>query len=187
MRKHNYPLVILCVLFLFQLAVPVYMITNREITLKHGTSFKFQTTPVDPYDAFKGKYVALSIKENTIALPKNLKVTRNQNVYVSIIEDEQGFAKVSGLSLACPKHNEFVKAKVRYVTGNNVQLDFPFDRYYLDEFAAPEAEKVYRKFNRRGAKKEAYITVKVRKGNAVIEGLFLDGRPVLEAVNIEKQ
>ena len=44
-----------------QLLIPIQMITSRERILDKGTLYKFRTRPVDPYDAFRGKYVALSI------------------------------------------------------------------------------------------------------------------------------
>ncbi len=39
---------------LVQLAAPASMIWRHERTLANGLPFKFQTAPVDPYDAFRG-------------------------------------------------------------------------------------------------------------------------------------
>ncbi len=46
---------------LLQIYTPVSMIIARESTLKEGVLFRFKTAPVDPYDAFRGRYVALRV------------------------------------------------------------------------------------------------------------------------------
>ena len=40
-----------------QIITPLSMIIKRESVLKNGGQFKFKTAPVDPYDAFRGRYV----------------------------------------------------------------------------------------------------------------------------------
>lgn len=56
-------LVLLCVI---QLAVPAFMIVRREHALSMGRAFKFRTAPVDPYDAYRGRYVALNFEAATV-------------------------------------------------------------------------------------------------------------------------
>jgi uncharacterized membrane-anchored protein len=43
-----------------QLATPIGQIWKYEDALQTGRSYKFRTAPVDPYDAFRRKYVALN-------------------------------------------------------------------------------------------------------------------------------
>ena len=45
-----------------QLAVPASLIWKRERTLRQGHVWKFRTAPVDPVDAFRGRYVALEFE-----------------------------------------------------------------------------------------------------------------------------
>jgi uncharacterized membrane-anchored protein len=70
---------------------------------------------------------------------------------------------------------------VRYISGDKVYLDLPIDRYYMEEKAAPAAERVYRQHTQRD-KQDAYVTVRVKDGFAVIEGLFVGGQKIEDAV-----
>ncbi|MFE3848617.1 GDYXXLXY domain-containing protein [Flavobacterium sp. LB3P45] len=46
--------------------VPLQMIFNQENIINTGTKFKFQTVPLDPHDAFRGKYITLFVKEEKL-------------------------------------------------------------------------------------------------------------------------
>ena len=43
-----------------QWAAPLSMIFRSERVLSGGQAFKFKTAPVDPVDAFRGRYIALN-------------------------------------------------------------------------------------------------------------------------------
>jgi len=165
----------------FQLAVPLSMITQRESVLKHGREIKFKTAPVDPFDAFRGRYVALGIEGSSVALPKGMVLRNGQTVFAHFVFDENGFAKFSTITACRPEGNSYIKAKSRYQSNNMVFLELPFERYYMEESSAPHAEELYRKHNQR-AKQDAYITVKVKDGIAVISGLYVGGKKIEEAI-----
>ena len=169
-----------------QLSVPAYMIYQRELTLKTGAPFKFRTAPVDPYDPFRGRYVTLRIEPEEAKPPSGVTLGRNQTIYVSITENEDGFARVEAVSIAPPEQGDFIRAKVRYERWREtkermVYIRWPFDRYYLEESLAPEAERLYRQHSR-GEERDAYVVVRVRSGNAVLEELFIEDTPILEFV-----
>jgi hypothetical protein len=63
-------------------------------------------------------------------------------------------------------------------------LERGFDRYYTDEHLAPAAERAYWQHSS-GETREAYITVRVREGLAVLEELYIAGKPVREFVQQE--
>ncbi len=88
---------------LLQLAAPASMIYSREHTLAKGEEFKFRTAPVDPYDAFRGRYVALSFDDNQAALAPGVTAVFGQTVYATIEVGGDGFAKFGVASLSPPK------------------------------------------------------------------------------------
>lgn len=49
----------------------------------------------------------------------------------------------------------------------------------MEESQAPEAEQAYREHSRRETR-DAYVTVRVLYGMAVIEELYVDGKPIRE-------
>ncbi len=172
-------------LALAQLSVPAAMIFKREMILKQGEQFKFKAAPVDPYDAFRGRYVALSLEETSVPAEKGMSLNYGQTVYALISVDEKGFAKFSGVALKPPPDRPYLRATVRYTGGDKVNLKLPIDRYYMEENAAPKAENIYRKHARR-ENKDAYVIVRVRGGVAVIESLYVGGQRIEDAVKAQK-
>ena len=66
---------------------------------------------------------------------------------------------------------------MRWRYEDTVTLQLPFDRYYMKESRAPEAERSY---NRRAQGEKAWVTVRIREGHAVLEELYIDGLPIRE-------
>lgn len=158
-----------------QLAVPAWMIARQLTTLREGRVFKFRTAPVDPYDAFRGRFVALGFKAAEANTDENF--TRGQTACVVLGEDADGFAKVERVSREGPSGDHVLRVKTGYSYEHHVHLEFPFARYYLEEKAAPEAERAYRAASRRDHEK-AWVTVRVRHGYGALEELFIDGKPI---------
>jgi len=169
------------VLVIAQLAVPAWMIVSREWTLRQGNTFKFHTAPVDPYDPFRGRYVALRLEPDEARAPVETQLDYNQRMVAVLETDAEGYAKVSELRLEPPPEGDFIRVHAWPRDATMVGIHWPFDRYYMDERLAPEAEKAYRDHNLR-EERNAHVTVRVRSGNAVLEDLFIENVPVREYV-----
>lgn len=166
-----------------QVAAPVSMIVKREIVLRQGVTYKFKTQPVDPADVFRGRYVQLAIAENTAPLQKGHTFDYNQTIYAVLTVGEDGFAKFAGVTTSPPAGGDYLKTTVAYIDYETLiaRLNLPFDRYYLDEELAPEAERLYRAHSQPG-QHDAYIAVRVRNGFAVLEELYIADTPVLDFI-----
>ncbi|MDD5136646.1 MAG: hypothetical protein PHN63_04800, partial [Candidatus Omnitrophica bacterium] len=55
------------------------------------------------------------------------------------------------------------------------------DRYYMEEKAAPAAERAYRQSAQRDTQ-DAYIIVRIKDGFAIIENLYVGGQKIEDAV-----
>ncbi len=161
-----------------QVAVAVSVIYQYEITLKKGTAYRFRTAPVDPYDAFRGRYVRLSV-ERSVPKPADVVFYRGQNVYVTISNGSDGYAAFTDIATSAPPSGDYLETTVAYSSPRNrkVLIDIPFDRYYMNEDLAPAAEWAYARHSRRD-KKDAWVVIRVRNGRAVIEALYVAGRPI---------
>ena len=168
-------------LICLQIVLPISMIVKREVTLRTGIPFRFKTAPVDPYDAFRGRYVAFRVEVNKVSKPEGVDLKYGQKVFAQLAVDENGFAKISKISLKKPKDLTYLTVTVTYLNGNDVGLNLPIDRYYMEEKAAPRAEQVYREHSRRD-KQDAYVVVRVTNGFAVIEGLYVGDRRIEDIV-----
>jgi uncharacterized membrane-anchored protein len=168
-------------LILIQIATPLSMIVKRELVLKNGMPFRFKTVPVDPYDAFRGRYVALRVETNKAIKPQGVNLKYGQKIYALIAVDEEGFAKISQITAQKPQGAAYLTARVSYFSKDEVIINLPIDRYYMEEKAAPRAEKIYREHSRQD-KQDAYVIVKIKDGLAVIESLYVGGQKIEEVL-----
>ena len=167
-------LIVFVLVALAQLAVPASLVWKREQTLGRGSIWKFRTAPVDPIDAFRGRYVALQFEVETQQIAPPANASSGQTVFVTLKTNADGFAEIDQVSTARPAGDDFMEAQL---LGNTVSL--PFDKYWVTERDAPAAETAYRALSRRG-NQNAYVSVRVFRGDAAIEQLYLDSQPLGE-------
>ena len=183
-------LAIFAAVALAQLGVPAWMIGQREWILRNGTPYKFRTAPVDPYDAFRGKYIWLNFDETTANWPgpgpvPNEMFSRESGVYATLTTGPNGFAKFGTVSLEPPKSGDYLRVDIaRYwsedssgVVQDRVRVILPFDRYYMNEAMAPAAEEAYRANSRRDAQ-NTYAIIRVRKGQGVLESVHIGNQRI---------
>ena len=144
--------------FILQLAVPGYFVYRRYDTLRTGESYKFHVRPYDPYDPFRGRYVAL--------MP-DLDLSGREKQYALLERDSNGFARIARWSTEKPQDGQYVR---------NLRLD----RYYMNEKMAPEAERVQRELDLE--RDVLHLLVKVKGGSYVIEGLYINDVPMEEYI-----
>jgi uncharacterized membrane-anchored protein len=183
----------LAVVALAQLAVPAAMILGRERTLAEGTQWRFRTEPVDPADAFRGRYLALAFVADSAPLPAGTEVAYGERVYVPLARDAQGFATLGPVALAPPALGDYLRVRTYSALpgddgAQRVQVRLPFDRLYLDEDLAPQAEAAWRDAggplppaaSGETTARAAWALVRVRHGEAVLEDVVVEGRSIRE-------
>jgi uncharacterized membrane-anchored protein len=181
-------LAVFAVVAIVQVAVPVAMIAQRETTLRLGRPYKFRTAPVDPYDAFRGRYVWLNFEQNQARWNGTTEPTGRSRGYAIVEEGRDGFAVVREIGSQPPPSGDYVKVdRVYRGWGTNsimANFRFPFDRYYMEETKAPAAERAYREYsNRRGeTNHNTYAIVRIKGDDAVIENLYVEGQPIADFI-----
>jgi|WetSurMetagenome_2_1015567.scaffolds.fasta_scaffold00025_4 uncharacterized membrane-anchored protein len=163
-----------------QLAVPGLMIQSVEDVLNSGTRYRFTTEPIDPVDAFRGRYVELRFTAESCTCGTGERFKEGTTAFAALANDSGGFAHVSRLSHRRPETGDFFKVKVNRAGEGNASITFPFDKFFVDEDLAPRVETLYREHNLRG-KQDSYAVVRVKNGRAVMEDLIVGGLPVREA------
>jgi uncharacterized membrane-anchored protein len=164
-----------------QLTVPAFQIWKHEDILRTGMPYKFRTAPVDPYDAFRGRYVALNYADTQAPVRRGDKLEYRQPAYVGLAVDDAGFARFTELSAMPPVGCDFVRVQYWYSVGqgSNSQFRLPFDKFFMEETKAPKAEQAYwRHGNRRGDTNDTYVVVRVKGGRGVIEDLYIKDTPI---------
>lgn len=160
--------------------VPLQMITEQEDILNTGKLYKFKTAPVDPYDAFRGKYIYLNYANNEVKVTNNEKFTYDDDVFVQV-KDSSGYALIQSVSKKEPNSGDYVKAKISYSNTNNyrktVGVEYPFNRFYMNENKAQSAETAYAEANRIPTQ-STYALVAVKKGKAVIKDVMINNTSI---------
>lgn len=179
MKNKKWLLSLFILVAFIQLTVPVFMAWRWEDVLQTGRRFYWETAPVDPYDAFKGRYVALGFKENTLSGVNTETLTGGQLVYAIIDENAEGKAYISGLSMVRPDSGYYIKAKAYAVGKDKVHVNLPFNRYYLPEELAAQAETVYRES---AGKQSGVAAVRIKDGYGVVEQLYIGDKTLQEVL-----
>jgi uncharacterized membrane-anchored protein len=165
-----------------QLAYPASMIVGYERTLRTGTPIRVRCQAVDPADLLRGRYVRLRLETLTTRVERPVDYQETAKVYALLEPDAAGFARLRGIRDRAPETGLYLPAEVQAAdpeTGE-VTVGLSFDRYYMDEYDAPRAEAA---FQSSSAKGDAFVALRVREGRAVIEDLFVDGRPIAERLS----
>lgn len=169
------------------MAVPAKLILDKENILSLGTPYKFRTAPVDPYDPFRGKYITLSFDANQFEVPNDSSWHTGDVVYVHLGNDSAGYAKIKDLTYQPPADGniDYVKARIQYAYGNNVTIEYTFNRFFMEESKAEEAENTYRTLQWDTAQ-HVYALVNVRNGDAVIKDVMINDKSIADIVEEQK-
>lgn len=187
--KTKHILGLFVIVALLQASVPLKMIYDSEVTQREGAEYKFRTEPIDPTDPFRGKYITLRFDTDEIATQDSTWV-HGEKVFVYIEKDSAGFAKIKEVS-----HKElntdadYFTATVDYYMAydQSLRIDFPFNRYYMEEGKALEAEQAYQRHSANENPKPAYALVAIKEGNAILKDVIVDGIPIREYVIKERE
>lgn len=165
-----------------QIFVPVQMIWQQENILKQGEVYKFKTRPIDPTDPFRGKYITLQYEMNSFSI-SDTSYVKGDKIQVYLKKDDHGFAKIDTISkTTLEKNKDYVEATIVDNYKGKVSFKLPFDRFYMEETKAYDAEKAYREVNRDSLKANVYALVYIKEGQAVLKDVIIDGIPIQEYV-----
>lgn len=167
-----------------QVATAVGQIWKHEGVLRNGTPYKFVTAPVDPYDAFRGRYVALNYADTSTVARQGDEIEFGAPAYVALRSNADGFAEFGELSSAPPAEGDYVRVEFQGNDGTRANFRLPFDRYFMEETQAPKAEQAYlQNVNLRGQTSDlTYALVRIKDGRGVIEDIYVKGKPIREFI-----
>jgi len=187
------------IMVLVQLYVPAKMIWDKETVVVSGVEYKFKTAPVDPADPFRGKYIRLRYDSEMVVVDTTLDWERGELVYAVLNNDEDGFAKIDTLLKEQPNNGQdYISVEVRYASSpavrkrypsrnykNTIRIKYPFDRFYMEESKAYDAEVSAREA-RIDTTKLIYALVNVKNGDSVLRDVLIDGIPIQEVVKAKQ-
>jgi uncharacterized membrane-anchored protein len=164
------------VVALTQLAMPAAMVWQREQTLKQGRVWKFRTAPVDPVDVIRGRYIALRFAAEEFSTAAKFEAG-NKSIYAVLKQGTDGFAEVDHLTTEEVVTDDVVPVDSVWWYQGKQQVRFPFNKFWVAEANAAAAERAYVENSRRD-NQNAYVTVRVRGGDAALDQLYINNQPL---------
>ncbi len=173
--------VLFVVVGLVQLAVAGGAIVKSELALRTGEAFRFRIQPVDPVDAFRGRYVAIRFAVDRAPAADDLDVKPGKFVFLPIEIATDGYATLGQAKVEKPLSGPYLRLRAGGIYPDEdgtrfVWVSMPFRRYYMDEELAPEAGRAV--WSGRRGQREASVGVRIRGGVGVIEELYIDDVPI---------
>jgi uncharacterized membrane-anchored protein len=169
-----------------QLYIPAEMISHNESIIQTGTVLKFKCEPIDPYDPFQGKFIYLNFSNRTIRVDKAKNYEYNQKIYATFKKDAEGYAIIDKIYKKKPTdRTDFLELIVdninNYDSIEKITLEYPFNRFYMNEYKAPLAEQTYVE-SVNDIKKSVYAEVAIKNGTGVIKEVMIDNVSIKDYV-----
>lgn len=161
---------------LAQWAAPLSQIFKFERTLSNGTLVRLKCTAPDPYDPLRGRYLAVRLDQDNAPFAKDSKLFEGQHAYAVLQTGADGQTTIQELRAEPPAAGDYVRVTFNYESEDKGFFTWPFDRFYLNEELAPEADKWFAETIRDA--KGILAEVRVHQGTAVLENLSFDGKSI---------
>jgi len=164
-------------LCLIQLYIAGGMVRQNEGIIRTGEVIKLRTAPLDPNDPFRGKYITLDFPDISIKAADASAWKYDEIGYVIFVEDTAGFHIPDHISKVVPTESDlYLAVRIKSIINSpNEQLlyfEYPFDRFYLEETKAPQAEQKYREALS-DASIRTYAKIFVQDGKGVIDNVYI--------------
>jgi len=167
------PLILFALISLAQWAAPLSQIFRYEQTLSKGTLIRLKCSAPDPYDPLRGRYLAVRPEQDDVTIVQGAKLHTGQHAYATLKTGSDGLTILDELHAEPPASSDYVRVTVRWESEGKAHIEWPFDRFYLNEALAPEADKWFAESIRNS--KGVVAEVRVHHGLAVLENLTFDG------------
>ena len=164
---------------LLQWALPLVQIWQHERVLTHGTLVKLRCTAPDPYDPLRGRYLRVDLQPDQAHLPAGSEVRAGDAIYVRLAPGADGVGNIEEAALTPGSDGVWAKVTARYIYGESIPIEWPIDRFYINEVIAPEADEWMAK-NLRNREAPILAEVRVLDGRMVLEDLSVDGKSFRE-------
>lgn len=135
---------------------------------------------MDPNDPFRGKYLNITYKENSVPISLADQWQLGEVIHVAIQRDAEGFAEF-GYSTRNIPDGDYLDLTINDIDSVNQKASviMPYRRLYVSEDIAKPAETIYFQMLRQ---RKIYAEITINQGNGILSRLGLDDRDFLDVV-----
>ena len=161
MKREYTPLLIAVGVILVVLSV---FIAYNQWPLLTGKHIVLATRPVDPFDPFRGQYIAINYDISFISNVSGF--AERDTVYVSLAKDSQGIWRLAGVGKSKPSQGDFIKGKITSIGYQQIGVEYGIEQYFFERNAELPSTNL------------TVDAVVDSSGRARITGLLHMGKPV---------
>lgn len=182
-------IVALAIVMLAYLYIPSSLIYRYEKISSEGTVFRFCPQPVDPYDAFRGRYVRLNLdifRDIPFDTTERKQLQEQKYAYAFLKKDRVTCTIVDRIVANEPESGDYLKVILDsysiYDDARTISVQPPsgLTTYFINEEYAKAAENAYSSLSRDDERTSVQLDVRILKGLPVIQELYFEGQPVIE-------
>jgi hypothetical protein len=173
-----------------QWAVPLASIYVREDAIQRGSVVRVAVSAPDPFDPLRGRYLQVRPLESEVVLdPELAHLTSGQKVWVQLQKGPDELHHLGKVTMQKPVSGDYLLMTLRLPRGRSsapadsdsrLSVDWPVDRFFVNERSAPQADNWLREKTRGGGTIVAEL--RVLNGTAVLTDIAVDGRSFREVL-----
>jgi hypothetical protein len=170
-----------------QWLLPLFGIWQQEQVIARGVTVKIRCTAPDPYDPLRGRYLAVRPEESSALVPAGMPArgVAPVPVWATLVTGEDGLARIESLSIEPVSGPTVIRLVAWHSGGANIRLMWPFERFYLNERLAPDADKLVAERFR--ANKRPVAELRVLDGGVVLVDILIDGVSIRDVVKQQQR
>jgi hypothetical protein len=177
------PVAVFAVAAVAQWLLPLAGIWQHERVISRGAIVRIECAAPDPYDPLRGRYLAVRPAESSVSKPEWFPQGGGLvPVWATLEAGDDGLSRIKSLSPEPVSGPTVIPLTARHWGTTNgtdmIGLEWPFDRLYLNERLASEADKLVAERFRDG--KRTVAEVRLLDGRAVLTDILIDGMSVRE-------
>jgi uncharacterized membrane-anchored protein len=181
--KKTYIYLLFGLMVIAQIVASAQVVYKYEHTIASDNVYKFKTAPVDPSDPFRGKYITLNYEINSFKTSDESWDSYEKG-YAYFSKDENGYAVLENLSKEKLPTSDFdyILVEINNHYDGFVRFELPFDRYYMEESKAYDAEVLSRELQRNDKEDLVYAVVHIENDTHVLTDIIVNGNSMKDAV-----
>lgn len=169
--------------------LPLTGVWQHERVIARGVPVRIRCTAPDPFDALRGRYLAVRPEQGRMPKPEGMAERGAVPVWATLVADGDGLSRIESLSLEPVSGATVVRltaTRQRWDQDRDtVLVEWPFDRFYLNERLAPGADALLAERFREGDRPVA--EVRILDGRAVLTDVLVDGVSVRDVVKARER
>ena len=202
----NKAVALTCAALALQVSAVGWLVLRYERIVRNGTEFRLKCRAYDPYDPLRGRYLAMTVREECTNILFEVKEEHlwrgtDEKAFVKLATTpDGGLYRVDAIAREPMDDGLWVKPASLWIrdalgysdkrkdesddefkarrdkAGFKAVMSFP-DQFFVNEKIAPEAEKLLRK------KSDSAVAVyRAYDGRIVLTDIEIDGKPILSSV-----